>query len=40
MEESGCIMTLIENVQLRERVIIYGGWALISFYLEKIYFYI
>ena len=39
MEESGCIMTLIEIVQLRERVIVYGGWALISSYLEKIYFY-
>ena len=39
MEESGCLMALIEIGQLGERVIIYGGWALISSYLKKNYFY-
>ena len=39
MEESGCIMALIDIGQLRERAIIYEERALISSYLEKMYFY-
>ena len=35
MEESGCIMALIDIGQLRKRVIIYEGRARISSYLEK-----